>query len=131
MNRHLDRCYVEKKSSVRRGGLLLDFWTFFIEASLLFAAGWSLRSGIYSFIALGLLLVVDMVWGLISHEVHFPGKKSHVRRWSAINLIAIVVAILCVELPFPIENVLMVIAILRTSVDYWRCWDFYFPQGSN
>src|SRR5438128_10205661 len=52
MNRHLDRCYLEKKSAVVQGALLLDFTTFFLEASLLFAAGWSLRSGIYSFIAL-------------------------------------------------------------------------------
>jgi hypothetical protein len=128
MNRHLDRCYLEKKTAVAQGGILLDFATFFIEASLLFAAGWSLRSGIYSFIALGLLLSVDMVWGLISHTIHFPGQKSHVRLWSAINLFAIGIAILIVLFPFEYKTIgLMVIAIMRTIVDYWRCWDFYFP----
>lgn len=132
MNRHLDRCYLEKKSAVAQGGILLDFATFFIEASLLFAAGWSLRSGIYSFIALGFLLLVDMVWGFISHTIHFPGQKSHVRRWSAINLGAIVLAILVVTYAFqPKTIVLMVIAIVRTIVDYWLCWDFYFPYGSH
>lgn len=132
MNRHLDRCYLEKKSAVAQGGLLLDFAIFFIEASLLFAAAWSLKSGIYSFIALGLLLLVDMVWGFVSHIIHFPGQKSHVRRWSAINLGAIVLAILVVTYAFqPKTIVLMVIAIVRTIVDYWLCWDFYFPYGSN
>jgi hypothetical protein len=129
MNRHLDRCYLEKKSAVVQGALLLDFATFFLEASLLFAAGWSLRSGIYSFIALGLLLLVDMLWGYISHLIHFPGQKSHVLKWSAINIVAILIAFLIVTYPFqPKIIVLMVIAIVRSIMDYWICWDFYFPH---
>ena len=129
MNRHLDRCYLEKKSAVVQGALLLDFVTFFIEASLLFAAAWSLRSGIYSFAALGALLLVDMLWGFISYQIHFPGQKSHVRMWSAINLVAIVIAILVVDYPFQHKSiVLMVVAILRSIVDYGFCWDFYFPR---
>lgn len=104
MNRHLDRCYLEKKSAAVQGALLLDFWTFCLEASLLFAAGWSLRSGIHSFIALGLLLLVDMLWGFISHQIHFHGQKSHVLRWSAINLTAIALAILVVAYPYPIQS---------------------------
>lgn len=129
MNRHLDRCYLEKKSAVVQGALLFDFATFFIEASLLFAAGWSLRSGIYSFAALGGLLLTDMVWGFISHEIHFPGHKSHVRRWSAINLVAILFAILVVTFPFQQKPiVLMALAITRSIADYLWCWDFYFPR---
>lgn len=131
MNRHLDRCYVEKKGAVAHGAILLDFWTFFVEASLLFVAAWSLRSGIYSFVALGALLLVDMVWGYISHLIHFPHQKSHVRRWSAINFSAIVLAILIVAYSFQYKPiVLMVVAIVRTIVDYNRCWDFYFPHRS-
>ncbi len=129
MNRHLDRCYLEKKNAVVRGALLFDFAAFFLEATLLFASGWSLRSGVYSFIALGLLLLVDMAWGFISHLIHFPGKKSHVRRWSAINLVAIIIAILIATYAFQSKTiVLMVMAIARSIVDYWLCWDFYFPS---
>lgn len=129
MNRHLDRCYLEKKSDVRQGALLLDFVTFFVEASLLFAAGWSLRSGVHSFIYLGLLLFVDMSWGFVSHQIHFPGEKSHVRKWSAINVVAIALAVAIIAFPFMFKTtVLMVLAILRSIVDYWLCWDFYFPS---
>jgi len=129
MNRHLDRCYLEKKNAVVQGALLFDFGTFFLEASFLFAAGWSLRSGIYSFIALGGLLLVDMLWAFISHLIHFPGQKSHSLRWSAINLVAIVIAILIVTYAFQYKTiVLMVIAIVRSIVDYRFCWDFYFPH---
>lgn len=128
MNRHLDRCYLEKKSGVVQGALLLDFWTFCIEASLLFAAGWSLRSGIHSFIALGLLLSVDMLWGVISHQIHFREQKSHVLRWSAINLGAIALAVLVVAYPFEYKmSVLTFVAVLRSIVDYSLCWRFYFP----
>lgn len=128
MNRHLDRCYLEKKDRVVQGALLLDFWTFCIEASLLFAAGWSLRSGIRSFIALGGLLCVDMLWGFVSHQIHFHGQKSHVIRWSVVNLGAIALAVLIVAYPFQHKtSVLMFVAILRSIVDYSFCWRFYFP----
>jgi hypothetical protein len=129
MNRHLDRCYLEKKSAVVQGAILFDFTTFILEASLLFATAWSLRSGINSFIALGGLLLIDMIWGFISHLIHFPGRKSHVVRWSAINVVAIVVAFLIVTHAFqPKTVVLMVIAIVRSIVDYRLCWGFYFPD---
>jgi hypothetical protein len=129
MNRHLDRCYVEKKSDVVQGALLFDFAIFFIEASLLFAVAWSLRSGIYSFAALGGLLLADMIWGFISHQIHFAGHKSHVRRWAGINFIAMLVAVLIVAFPFQQKLiVLMVIAIARSIADYWFCSNFYFPE---
>lgn len=129
MNRHLDRCYMEKKDTVRQGALLLDFVAFFIEASLLFAVAWTLRSGILSFILLGALLVVDMIWALISHQIHFPDQKSHARRWSAINAVAIFIAILVVEFQFQQKPIgLMVVAIARSVADYSLCWKFYFPR---
>jgi hypothetical protein len=130
MNRHLDRCYLEKSSAVVQGALLFDFSVFFIESSLLFIAGWSLRSGLISFYCLGLVLLVDMIWGYISHQIHFPGKKSHVRRWAAINIGAGFTAFLIVTFPWNQKPWgLMAVAILRTVVDYWLCWDFYFPTA--
>src|SRR5208282_5699492 len=89
MNRHLDRCYLEKTESVKQGALLFDFLMFFVEACFLFAAAWSTRFGLETFYYLGGLLGVDMVWGVISHLIHFSGQKSHSVRWSLINLIAI------------------------------------------
>jgi hypothetical protein len=128
MNRHLDRCYLEKKSAVVQGGLLLDFAAFFIEASVLFAAAWSLRSGIASFVYLGALLFVDMLWALIAHQIHFRDQKSHALKWSAINVVAIFVATLIVAYPFQSKaTVLMAVAIFRSIADYWICRDFYVP----
>src|ERR1035437_9224515 len=100
MNRHLDRCYLEKTGVVAQGALLFDFAVFFVEASLLFIAGWALRSGLVTFYCLGAVLLIDMVWGFISHQIHFPNQKSHVKRWSAINIFAGVLALLIVAFPF-------------------------------
>lgn len=128
MNRHLDRSYLEKRSGVVQGALLFDFATFFIEAIFLFAAGWSVRSGINTFYYLGLLLGVDMLWAFISHQIHRPGKKSHARRWSILNVIAIFIGFLVVTFPFaPKPLVLLVIALARSIADYGFCWNFYFP----
>jgi hypothetical protein len=130
MNRHLDRCYLEKKGAVKQFGLLWDFTAFFVEGCLLFAAGWSLRSGIRSFEFLGALLVVDMGWGSVAHLIHFRGQKSHIAKWSRVNVVAIAVAIPIIVLHIPSKPwVLMALAILRSIADYRFCRDFYFPRS--
>jgi hypothetical protein len=128
MNRHLDRCYLEKTTDVVQGAILFDFVIFLLEAAVLFAAGLSLRSRIDTFICLGLLLVVDMVWAWLSHQIHFPGTKSHAFWWSSINTVTIAVAVFVFPRPFDGEAlVLMALALLRSIADYVICWDFYFP----
>lgn len=129
MNRHLDRCYISKAGSVAHYAILLDFVTFFLEAILMFVAGWSLRQGLLTFYCLGLLLLVDMVWGFISHLIHFPHEKSHVIIWSGINIVAGVIGFCVCAFPFQSKAwVLMVLAIGRTVADYLLGGDFYFPR---
>ena len=74
------------------------------------------------------MLLVDMVWGFISHQIHFPGKKSHVVRWASINVVAGMIAVVIVAYPFEQKAwVLMALAITRSIADYGFCWKFYFP----
>lgn len=128
MNRHLDRCYLEKQAGVRQRVILFDFAVFLLEAIFLFAAGWSIKSDIETFYWLGALLGVDMIWALPSHYIHFPGTRSHAVKWSAINVCAIFIAFLVVEYSFQHKQlVLMVIALGRSIADYVFCGDFYFP----
>jgi hypothetical protein len=132
MNRHLDRCYLEKpKEDVKQGALLLDFGVFFVEAGFLFAAAWTLQSGITSFVLLGSLLFVDMLWAVGSHQIHFAGQKSHSVRWALINLVALFLGVLIVAFPFRQKPwVLMALAVVRTVLDYGICYNFYFPAAS-
>jgi hypothetical protein len=130
MNRHLDRCYLEKKAGVKQRVLLLDFAVFFVEAIFLFAAGWSIKSDIETFYWLGALLGVDMIWALASHYIHFPGIRSHAVKWSVINVCAMVTAVLVVVYPFQHKQfALMVIATGRSIADYVLCGDFYLPDA--
>lgn len=132
MNRHLDRCYVTKTGSPIQKAILLDVFAFFFEAILLFAAAWCLRDSLGTFYCLGLLLVVDMMWGLGSHFIHFRGEASHVIKWAGINIGAGFFASFAFALPFQGKVwLLMLIAIVRTIADYWLCTDFYFPGSEH
>lgn len=129
MNRHLDRCYLQKREAVRQGALLFDFWVFFAESGVLFAAAYSLGSGAWTFYNLGILLGIDTAWGAVSHRVHFAGTKSHALGWSSINACAVALAAVAVHFGGRCEMVwLLTIAVARTAIDYAWGWDFYFPQ---
>ena len=127
MNRHLDRCYLEKDSPVQ-GALVLDFVVFLVEATLLILAGWALRDGFITFYCLGGLLLLDVLWGFGSHQIHFPKQPSHVVSWSIINLVAGIVALGVIAYEFKWKSfLLMVIALARSIADYGFGSDFYFP----
>ncbi|MGA2674964.1 MAG: hypothetical protein ABSE99_17250 [Terracidiphilus sp.] len=129
MNRHLDRCYLQKTDAVVHGALLFDFAAFFLEAGIFLVAAWTLREKLVTFYCLGAVFLLDVIWGAVSHQIHFPGQKSHAISWSAINIVAILLTLGVVTFPFdPKPPVLMAIAIVRTIVDYWNGRDFYFPK---
>lgn len=130
MNRHLDRCYLEKVGQVRQGALLFDFWIFFVEAGWLFAAARSLGHGFWTFYDLGILLCIDSVWGAASHQIHFAGNPSHALKWSLINLTAICLAAVAIRYGGSDQIAwLLIVACGRTAVDYKCGWDFYFPRA--
>jgi hypothetical protein len=132
MNRHLDRCYLEKETGVVQRALVLDFAVFFLESIFLFGAAWSIKEGIKTFYWLAALLGIDMVWAVSSHYIHFPGTKSHALKWSGINVCAFFIAVLVFEYPFQHKQfVLMVIALGRTIADYIFSGNFYFPSNSD
>jgi len=130
MNRHLVRCYLEREGNVKQGPLLFDLFTFIIESILLFVAGWALRPGVVSFICLGVLLLIDSVWGLASHVIHPPFLESHVLRWVLINVIAVGLGYVAYRLSGSLW-ILAFFAVARTITDYKLGWRFYFPNTVN
>lgn len=134
MNRHLERSYLERDAGARHGALLLDFSAFFLESFVLLAVSWSIRKGPLAFFFLGVLLVGDVIWGIMSHFIHYAGGQSTVLRWSAINMGAVVLGgLVWFTEAFPESKkvwVFLVIAFLRTVLDYKFGWDFYFPKFS-
>jgi hypothetical protein len=129
MNRHLDICYLETPNPKTKGALLLDFLVFCVEACLLFAFVKHIHDEIISFIILGLILAVDILWGIFSHFIHYS-KMDGVIRWALIN-IATIIAGLVIFSSDCLNNkpmLLMILSILRTFADYGFCWSFYFPK---
>src|SRR5438132_421457 len=106
MGRHFDKCYLERPVEHQaRGALLLDFATFFAQATLMFLAATFLDNALLSFAVLGFLLGVDMLWALVSHLIHYskalqarggppPESYSGPARWLTINSLAIAVGLL-------------------------------------
>ena len=131
MNRHLDRCYVERHDPHVQRALLFDFAVFFIEAGLLFALAASAQSGLFGFLLLVAILAIDIVWGLVSNWIHYEGAESTPQMWVVINSVAII-AILAVyySAMFPDDvkaEALAVVALLRSVADYRWNWELYFP----
>lgn len=134
MNRHLDRCYISRGSSHIQGMLLGDFLVFFVEAALLFAFASSVRSGLQGFVILAAVLLIDTVWAMISHWIHYRDIEPSTKRWAVINTSTIIVIAFLYPADVYSDSVklwlLMVVAISRTISDYAWSWEFYFPQVS-
>jgi len=133
MNRHLDKTLTTILDDNRRGlfvVLLIDFLVFMAETCILFLLASSVKSEIFFFRLLILLLLVDLVWSFIT----WPITKSVVWRWAAVNIIAmLVLATIIYAVPFgnPMSRlwILMAVAVVRTAFDYWLAWEFYFPRA--
>ncbi len=132
MNRHLDRCYVEKTEQVARGALLFDFAVFFVESTLLFAIAASIMSDLTPFVILGALLAFDLVWSMLSGWIHYQNVKPSVGRWAIINAVTLLIGFFVYSFGAYAGTakpwLLLALASARTAVDYWLCWDFYFPR---
>ena len=133
MNRHLDSCYIERdKKQVVQGALLLDFFVFFIESILLFICAKNINQGLTTIKILGSTLIVDMVWAVASHLIHYRSFTSTVLKWLIINAITLALGLLVILLncysDYSKSIVITTILTIRTILDYILCWKFYFPD---
>lgn len=134
MHRHLSRTYIEETASSKRDGfLLLDFFVFFLEACILLIFASSLDSGVEAFKPLSALLIVDLVWAIVAHGIHYNEWKNSPWKWSVINFVTIVLLYVVIFSNLFNEGItrvwaLTIIATCRTVVDYVFTWTFYFPS---
>jgi hypothetical protein len=133
MNRHLDICYVDRlNGEPPKGALIFDIFIFFLEASILFAVAASIRAGLTSFIFLGILLILDLLWASISAWIHYRAFKPSTIRWALINIVCLAICLFVLLLEnYPEQSkiyLFLTVAFLRAIADYWSCWKFYFPD---
>lgn len=114
--------------------LLVDCVTFTVEAGLFFVLARSLdRSLWWRFnCTVAVLLAVDIVWGAFM----WGCRSSSIDSWVIVNVctVAILMAALFVfrkrkgETSLSILSLFLVVILVRTILDYWTGWDYYFPK---
>lgn len=127
MNRHLDDTFViGDQTSPHRLPLLVDIFVFLVEAGLLVVMANTINSPKTFLYAWSVLLAIDIVWGLF---VYLLVKRVAPARWVANNFAFLALAWICWLFFFP-QNVILiaVVEVLRSVIDYWLNWHFYFPK---
>ncbi len=132
LNRHLDRCYLDRTQGKRASSsLLFDFFIFFGESCVLFMIAATIADGLRAFLFIGILLVVDAIWAAICYPIHYRGVKPSVLHWTVINLVTIMLGVLVALVRFMDSQAkvwsLFGLAAARTAADYRLCWGLYFP----
>lgn len=132
MSRHLSFAYIEQSDGTTKGGpLLLDFFVFFFQSCMLFAAATAIASGIDTFFILGALLTLDIVWAVIAHNVHYRAIKPSILRWATVNLVFLAAGVVIYSLnvfdDVAKARLLCLFSVLRTIGDYSVGRKFYFP----
>jgi hypothetical protein len=131
MNRHLDQTLAVIRAQNKRSLfaiLVLDFVVFLAEGCILFLLAASVSAGLAFFQLLMVLLALDVLWALLTWRL----TKSVAIRWAIINGAMIAVSCMliypggqrCVEFK---TCVLAACAVIRTVLDYYLAWGFYFP----
>jgi len=137
--RHLFATYVEDGGSTRitNGALLLDFFLLFMEGCLFVMIASLIENTLFMAWLIVSLLILDSVWGFLA-KLAFTGAKAQNAEqiWSAINFVTAILLILILIFASHVFEAtaiaaqlgLLALVALRTVVDYWFCWTFYFPD---
>jgi hypothetical protein len=137
--RHLYATYVEHggSSRIKNGALALDFIILFAEACLFVALAALIENGPAFANAMMVLLIVDCIWGFLSH-LAFTGAQAQnaERKWSIINVVATAVVFVLIVFVPPIlgswgveaEQCLFAVCLARSIADYVWAWSFYYPD---
>ena len=148
--RHLDDAYLENNSAhIKRSALVIDFSLLFLHALSFLALSQLLKRPVDFVWLLGVVLSIDVVWGLFT--VHGASSKktgatpqqtkepfSAEAKWTMINsaFIALCGLYLIGNDIYPgsvVDNtkialMVMISCAVRSSVDYIWCREIYFPK---
>lgn len=129
-NRYLDDTYICKKNHVSPFAGLIDFLFFFIEALVFYFMALSIFKPKAFYIGVLVVLLIDVIWLMF---VYCANKEifQKIKYWLTINVITftiLIIVLICPLMGNYIKNWLsMALLIIRTLVDYWLVWSFYWP----
>jgi hypothetical protein len=139
MNKYLLLTYGQQATLSRPHSifLIIDGTAFMIESALFFLMSRTLGLNVWQrfYWIVFALLVVDSVWGATVWMHASADATAVILRWVILNIVTVIAIYLLIR-GFPAANdekdrvpaVFGAIGMLvRTIVDYWNSWDFYFP----
>ncbi len=138
--RHLDVSYIENINK-KPLALIFDFIILFIEGCFfLLLAGLVQYMNKFIYV-LFILLFIDVVWAIIAFYGFTSDKieKKAVATWGIMNFFTLASLIggflffNCVDkskypIDFYIKIYILMIIIVRSALDYYLCWKFYYPR---
>jgi hypothetical protein len=135
--RHLFATYVEsgEKKRIIRGALALDFLLLFSQACLFVALALLIqKTQLFTSVLIG-LLILDCIWGFLTNlTLSNAQDQGSERIWAFINLFGAAFFVLLSSFGPALvdgwQNMMLLVFVgcfVRTALDYYFCWDFYYP----
>jgi len=131
-NRYLDETYIDSRNPRHPLTGLVDFFFFFFEAIIFYSMALLIPQPKSFFFALLLLLVIDIVWLIF---VYFSASESFgkIRHWLWLNAATVLIVFIFIVSKFMAEDinkwiVLASIVLVRTVLDYFLEWSFFWPK---
>ncbi len=115
----------------KRGGALVDFFAFALEAVIFYAMAKSTTQLEVFIIWFGALLLLDTFWVSFTYFKSQTEKEQAPKWWVVLNGGMLLVLILlwnpATTGGTQLYLILFAAAVIRTVIDYWKCYDHYFP----
>jgi hypothetical protein len=129
---HMLRTYQNNSKTRKKGEALVDFFALAFEAIIFYAMAKSVTE-LETFIPwFGALLILDTGWVAFTYFKSQTDVGQAPKWWGVLNGGMILVLILLWGPARTGESqfhaMLFAAAVIRTFVDYWKCYHYYFPR---
>ncbi len=126
--RHLDAVHLSGARPPSRD-LLIDYFLLFLEGVAFVSMGMSVYSPTHFFWAAAVVLTIDTVWG-VNTLLRSGERRPYLLKWLLLDVGtgASLVALWRWIDPAAFGGLMCAGALIRTVIDYWLNWDFFFDR---
>jgi len=129
---HMLRTYQNNPKTRKKGEALVDFFALALEGIIFYAMAKSATS-LETFISwFGVLLILDTGWVGFTYFKSQTEVGQAPKWWAVLNCGMILILALLWGLAKTGESqvyaILFAASVIRTFIDYWKCYHYYFPK---
>lgn len=129
---HMLRTHRENSISRKRGEALIDFFALALEAVIFYAIAKSVGQPESFVLWFGALLLLDTSWVGFTYFKSQTDVGQAPKWWAVLNG-AMLMALMLLWTPLRLQDpqayvLLFAISLVRTFLDYWKCYTYYFPE---